>query len=62
MLRKCRDCGEIFSVPLIKWRCLKCSSLADEDEVGEVNVYSYTLDEAKRNWLEFELQPKVQLR
>jgi hypothetical protein len=59
VLRKCRDCGEIFSAPLLKWRCLKCSSLANEDEIGEVNVYAYTLDEAKRNWLEFELQPKV---
>ena len=59
VLRKCRDCGEIFSVPLIRWRCLKCSSLAGEDEVGEVNIYSYSLDETKRNWLEFELQPKV---
>ncbi len=60
VLRKCRDCGEIFSVPLLKWRCLKCSSLADEDEVDEVNVYSYSFDETKRSWLEFELQPKAQ--
>jgi hypothetical protein len=59
VLRKCRDCGEIFGAPLLKWRCLKCSSLANEDEIGEVNVYAYTLDEGKRNWLEFELQPKV---
>jgi hypothetical protein len=59
VLRKCRDCGEIFSAPLLKWRCLKCSTLANEDEIGEVNVYAYTLDEAQRNWLEFELQPKV---
>lgn len=59
VLQKCRDCGEIFSAPLIKWRCLKCSSLVAEDEIGEVNVYAYSLDEGKRNWLEFELQPKV---
>ena len=59
VLRKCRDCGEIFNVPLIKWRCLKCSSLVDEDDIEEVNVYAYSLDESKRNWLEFELQPKV---
>ena len=59
ILRKCRDCGEVFNVPLIKWRCLKCSSLADEDKVDEVNVYAYSFDEAKRNWLEFELQPKA---
>ena len=59
VLRKCRDCGEIFSSPLVKWRCLKCSSLCTEDEIIEVNVYAYTLDEGKRNWLEFEIQPKV---
>jgi len=59
VLRKCRDCGEIFNVPLLKWRCLKCSSLVDEDEIDEVNIYAYSLDETKRNWLEFELQPKV---
>ena len=59
VLRKCRDCGEIFNVPLIKWRCLKCSSLVDEDDIEEVNIYAYSLDESKRNWLEFELQPKV---
>jgi hypothetical protein len=59
VLRKCRDCSEIFSSPLVKWRCLKCSSLVTEDEIIEVNVYAYTLDEGKRNWLEFEIQPKV---
>jgi general secretion pathway protein E len=52
-------CNEIFSSPLVKWRCLKCSSLSAEDEIIEVNVYAYTLDEGKRNWLEFEIQPKV---
>ncbi|MGA8848621.1 MAG: restriction endonuclease [Dehalococcoidia bacterium] len=59
VLYKCRDCSEIFNVPFLKWRCLKCSSLANEDEVGEVSIYSYSFDETKRNWLEFELQPKV---
>ena len=59
VLRKCRDCGEVFNVPVIKWRCLKCSSLADEDKIDEVNIYLYSLDETKKNWLEFELQPKA---
>jgi hypothetical protein len=59
VLYKCHDCSEIFNVPFIKWRCLKCSSLVTEDEVGEVVIYSYSFDESKRNWLEFELQPKV---
>jgi hypothetical protein len=61
VLRKCSDCGEVFSVPLLHWVCLKCSSVSDEDKVEEVNIYSYSLDETKRNWLEFELQPKAQL-
>jgi hypothetical protein len=60
VLRKCRDCSEVFNTPLLKWRCLKCSSLANEDEIDEVNIYAYSLDESKRNWLEFELQPKLQ--
>jgi len=59
VLYKCRGCSEIFNVPLIKWRCLKCSSLATEDEVSEVIIYSYSFDESKRSWLEFELQPKA---
>ena len=59
VLRKCRDCGEIFNVPLLKWRCLKCSSLTNEDEIEEINIHAYSLDESRRNWLEFELQPKV---
>jgi hypothetical protein len=59
VLYKCRDCSEIFTVPFLKWRCLKCSSLVNEDEIGEIVIYAYTFDEAKRNWLEFELQPKV---
>jgi hypothetical protein len=60
VLWKCRDCSEVFNVPVIKWRCLKCSSLADEDMIKEVNIYSYSLDETKTNWLEFELRPKLQ--
>jgi hypothetical protein len=59
VLYKCRDCSEIFSVPFLKWRCLKCSSLANEDEVDDMVIYAYSFNEAKKNWLEFELQPKV---
>ena len=61
VLRKCSDCGEVFSVPITNWVCLKCSSISDDDKVDEVSIYSYSLDETKRNWLEFELQPKAQL-
>ena len=61
LLRKCRDCDEVFNIPVIKWRCLNCSSLTAEDKVIEVNIYSYGFNEAKRSWLEFELKPKLQL-
>ncbi len=61
LLRKCRACDEVFNIPVIKWRCLKCSSLTAEDKVIEANIYSYTFNEAKRGWLEFELKPKHQL-
>ena len=61
LLRKCHDCGEVFSIPVIKWRCIKCSSLTAEDRVRETKVYSYSFNEAKRGWLEFELKPKSQL-
>ena len=59
VLHKCRDCNEIFSVPLLKWRCLKCSSHTNEDGISEMSIYSYNLDETRRTLLEFELQPKV---
>ncbi len=61
LLRKCRNCQEIFNVPLIKWRCLKCGAITPEDKIAETVIYSYRLDEAKRSWLEFELKPKQQL-
>ena len=59
VLYKCRDCSDIFTVPFLKWRCLKCSSITSEDEVDELVIYAYSFNEAKKNWLEFELQPKV---
>lgn len=61
LMRKCYNCGEVFSTPLIKWRCLKCSSLTSEDGVTEVSIYAYRFNEAKRNWLQFELKPKSDL-
>ncbi len=61
LLYKCHDCDEIFNVPAIKWSCLKCSSLTAENKVDELNIYSYSFNEDKKNWLEFELKPKLQL-
>lgn len=61
LLRKCRDCGEVFNIPLIRWRCLKCASLTAEDRVTEIHIYSYHLNKDKKNWLEYELGPKPRL-
>ena len=61
LLRKCHDCGEIFNIPLIKWHCQQCHSLTAEDKVTEVNIYSYSLNETKRSWLEFELKARLAL-
>ncbi len=61
LLYKCRDCDNIFNQPMIKWSCLKCSSLTAEDKITEINIYSYSINESRRSWLEFELQPKPQL-
>ena len=61
LMCKCHDCYEVFSQPEIQWRCLKCGTLTPQDKVIEVNIYSYSFNEAKRGWLEFELKPKSQL-
>lgn len=61
VLYKCRDCDEIFNQPTIKWRCLKCSSITTGDKITEVDAYSYSLNEEKRRWLQFELKPRAKL-
>ncbi len=61
LLYKCLECDNIFNLPQLKWRCLKCSSITTEDKVTDIIIYSYSFNEAKRSWLEFELKPKLQL-
>ena len=62
-LRKCRDCGEVFGFPAIKWRCHKCGAVAPEDEMLEVDAYTYALTkkEDMRLMLTFEMNHKGQL-
>ncbi len=61
MLYKCHDCFEIFGLPQMKWHCLKCYAVTEEDKVTQVDIHYYSLNEAKRSLLEFELKPKPQL-
>jgi DNA-directed RNA polymerase subunit RPC12/RpoP len=58
---RCRHCKEISPTPAIKWRCLKSGKSCAFDELQEVWLYSYRFNEAKKDWLEFELEPKAQL-
>jgi hypothetical protein len=61
ILCKCHDCGDIFAQPAVKWKCLACSLVTPGDKIAELNVYSYSLREAQRDRLQFELRPKQQL-
>ncbi len=63
VLRKCRDCGEVFGHPAIKWRCLKCGAVVPEDKALEVDAYTYTLTkrEEVRLSLTFEMNHKPRL-
>jgi ssDNA-binding Zn-finger/Zn-ribbon topoisomerase 1 len=61
LMNKCQDCYEIFAQPEMQWRCLKCGVLTPPNSIDEVNVYSYRFNEARREWLEFEVKPKTQL-
>jgi hypothetical protein len=57
----CSRCNGIFPAPTIKSRSLKTGNIYPLDELHYVNIYSYTLNEAYRQKLEFELEPKKQL-
>ncbi len=61
LMSKCQDCYEIFAQPEIQWRCLQCGVLTPQESIDEVDVYSYRFNEARRDWLEFEVKPKTQL-
>jgi hypothetical protein len=63
VLRKCRDCGEVFGHPAIKWRCLKCGAVVPEDKALEVDAYTYALTkkEDMRLMLTFEMNHKPRL-
>jgi hypothetical protein len=58
---KCLDGNEIFPLPVIKWRSLKTGRIWTDDELREVEIYSFGLISGKREWIEFQLKPKAQL-
>lgn len=61
MRYSCHNCNGMFHAPKLKCRCLKTGEIYDLDELRQVWLYSYHLNEAHRQQLEFELEPKKQL-
>jgi len=61
VLHKCRNCGELFDEPNERQHCLSCGEYFPKGEVTEIDVYSYELNEAKRDWLTIELRPKREI-
>jgi len=58
---RCQDDGEVFTTPVIKWRNLKTRKEWTLEELRDTEVYSYTFNQDKKGWLEFQLKPKAQL-
>ena len=56
----CRDCREIFPLPEIKYRCLTNGEIYKLEELHRIWLRSYRLNEARRQRLEFEIEPKMQ--
>jgi len=56
----CQNCQEIFPLPEVKYRCLDTSEIFKLEELRHIWLYSYRLNEARRQRLEFELEPKKQ--
>jgi hypothetical protein len=57
----CNSCHGIFPSPVIKCRCLKTGEIYRLEDLHYISLYSYSLNEARRQQLEFELEPKKQL-
>ena len=58
---RCLDCSEIFPAPIIKWRSLSSRKLWTFEELKEIQLFSYSLNPDKKDWLAFQLKPKVEL-
>jgi hypothetical protein len=58
---KCLNCGNISPSPNIKWLNVNTEKIWAEDELKEQVLYSYTLNEEKKEWLQFQLKPKTTL-
>lgn len=61
-LYRCSECNELFDETVERWHCLNCQSRFQKDQVGEVVIYSYKLNEEASHRLRMELRPRRQLQ
>lgn len=55
---KCYNCNELSAAPVEKWHCRQCSAVFNKDEIKEVCLFSYTINEEKKSKLPVERIPK----
>jgi CheY-like chemotaxis protein len=58
---RCLNCNEIFPTTVIKWRSLSSGKDWSFEGLKEIQIYSYSLNPDKKDWLVFQLKPKAQL-
>lgn len=55
---KCFNCNELSAVPVEKWHCRDCAAIFNKDEIKEMCLFSYTINEEKKGRLPVEQIPK----
>lgn len=55
---KCYNCGELAPAPSEKWRCCQCKAQFNKDEIKEVCLFAYAINEEKKGKLPVERIPK----
>ena len=58
---KCYNCGELSATPTEKWHCRQCSAIFRKDEIREVCLFSYAINEEKKGKLQVERIPKTRI-
>jgi len=58
---KCRNCGVLSNDIGLKWQCLKCSTIFQDEEAKIHNVNSYALNELSRSRIAFDMGVKARL-
>lgn len=61
-LYRCNECNELFDKTVERWHCLNCQGRFAKDDVGEVVIYSYKLNQEASHRLRMELRPRRQLQ